>query len=759
MNVLNGKHMIISKAYINFINGRFFSEGLRMTFGIVLPAFLFGYFNQLPVGIAISTGALCISITDSAGPVHHRANGMMFCILIITLVSIITGFTLSSPLFTAIIIFVFGFVFSMLNLYNARVSSIGLSALLIMVLNMQTPLAGSAIFLHAGYLIVGGVWYLIFSLTLNSIKPYKIIQQLSGEFLTSVADYLKTRANFYDDHPDYDATYKSLLLQQIQIQAQQQALNEILFKTRAITKNSTRAGRSLLKIYLDVSDLFESIMSTYQQYEVLHKRFDETGILEEYRKQLIILAEELSEISNAVAAGNASKNNETSTINLAVVSQKFEQLRQNFMTKKNLNDFIGLGRILSNIKGLTEKINGLHYYTHYEKSQRKTMETAYATQNFNEAQNIDPVLFMNNLNFNSNIFRHSLRVGISLLAGYLISIFFNIGHNYWILLTIIVILKPAYSLTKARNKDRLIGTFIGVIIGVVILLIVKNNLALMIIMVVFMAGCYMFIRTKYFISVLLMTPYLVIFFHIIYPSSMTSLLYDRLLDTSIGSAIAFIASLFFVPVWERSTIKKYMEAVTQKNIEYYNKLAINYTGEIVLNREELKLSRQQALTALANVSDAFNRMLSEPKRFQKNVEQVYRFVVLNHILTSHFSALSFYLTENKRIFKSAVFLPVIDNTTKNLHTVNNFLNDMPQDSLTEIDLNLHEHFKKETEPLLETRKNEIAERNFETTTKNRFIETKSIVDQFTFIFNVTIDIKKCVSAFIKEEQVENTSSL
>ena len=744
--------MKISKTYINFINGRFFSEGLRMTFGIVLPAFLLGYFNELPIGIAISTGALCVSITDSAGPVHHRANGMMFCILIISIVSVVTNFTLSSTLLTAFLILVFGFAFSMLSLYNARVSSIGLSALLIMVLSMQTPLTGSTIFLHAAYLTAGGVWYLIFSLTLNSLKPYKIIQQLSGEFLASVADYLKTRASFYDDHPDYDGTYKSLLLQQIQIQAQQQALNEILFKTRAITKNSTRAGRSLLKIYLDVSDLFESIMSTYQQYEVLHKRFDETGILEEYRKQLIILADELHEISTAVAAGNASKSNDASINNLSFINEKFEQLRQSFMNEKNLNDFIGLGRILSNIKGLTEKIGGLHYYTHYEKSQRKTNEAHLATQNFNEAQNIDPVLFLNNLNFSSNIFRHSLRVGISLLAGYLISLLFHIGHNYWILLTIIVILKPAYSLTKARNKDRLIGTFIGVIIGVLILFLVKNNLILMFIMVVFMAGCYMFIRTKYFISVLLMTPYLVIFFHLIYPTAITTLLYDRLLDTSIGSAIAFIASLFFVPVWEHTTIKKYMDAVTQKNIAYYNKLAVNYTKEIVLNKNELKLSQQHALTALANVSDAFNRMLSEPKRFQKNVEQVYRFVVLNHILTSHFSALSFYLTNNKRIFKSAVFLPVIESTNKILLSINEILNGIYVNISTEDSLNIKEHFRTETELLLQTRKTEILERNFETDTKAKFIETKSVTDQFTFIYNVSIDIKKCVNAFIDEEQ-------
>ncbi len=743
--------MINSKAYKNFINGRFFSEGLRMTVGIVLPAFLFGYVDELPIGIALSTGALCVSITDSAGPIHHRANGMLFCTVIITIISIITNFTFSSPILTGLIIFIFGFSFSMLSIYNARVSSVGLSALLIMVLSMQTTLVGSAVFLHAFYLLIGGVWYLIFSLTLNSLKPYKIIQQLSGEYLTGVADYLQTRASFYDDHPDYDTTYKSLLLQQIQIQAKQDALNEILFKTRAITKNSTTAGRSLLKIYLDVSDLFESVMSTYQQYEVLHKRFDETGILEEYRNHLLILANELSEIASAVSAGNASNSNDRSTENLKVIQQRFEDLRQNFMTEKNLNDFIGLGRILSNIKGLTQKITGLHYYTHYEKNQRNSNDTFLTAQNFNEAQTIDPVLFLNNLNLNSNIFRHSLRVGISLLAGFLISLAFHIGHNYWILLTIIVILKPAYSLTKSRNKDRLIGTFIGVVIGVTILFLVKNNLALMAIMVFFMAGCYMFIRTKYFISVLLMTPYLVIFFHLIYPSAVASLLYDRLLDTSIGSAIAFAASLFFVPAWEHTTIKKYMEDATQKNKAYYKKLAFCFTSEALIDKEELKLFRKEVFTALANVSDAFNRMLSEPKRFQKNVEQVYRFVVLNHILTSHFSALSFYLSDDKSIFKSSIFLPVITDTISNLENTNAILNGQLVEASTENILNVKDHFTKETEQLLAKRKMEIAERNLETSTKNKLIEAKSVTDQFTFIYNVSLDIKKCVLAYIDEE--------
>jgi uncharacterized membrane protein YccC len=313
----------------------------------------------------------------------------------------------------------------MLGVYNARVSSIGLSALLIMVLCMQTPLKGTAIFVHSFYLFIGGIWYLCFSLLLHSIKPYKIIQQLSGEFITGVADYLRTRASFYSDHPDYEATYKLLLQKQVHIQTQQIALNELLFKTRAITKNSTKAGRSLLKIYIDVSDLFESIMSTYQKYDVLHKSFDETGILETYRLQLLYLSNELDTIAISVGAGDASTASQANLDNFNSIKEKFEALRKSFMNEKNFYDFIGLGRILNNIKVLTEKINGLHYYTRYEKSQRKNTDTGLDLQKFNEAQTIDAGPFLNNLNFSSNIFRHSLRVCLSLLVGFLISLFFH----------------------------------------------------------------------------------------------------------------------------------------------------------------------------------------------------------------------------------------------------------------------------------------------------------------------------------------------
>lgn len=742
------RSVIETKPYKNFINGRYFSEGIRMTAGIALPAIILGYFDMLDIGVVLSTGALCVSVTDSPGPVHHRLNGMFFCNIIIGIVAVVSYFSFYTEATTGLMILLFGFAFSMLSVYNARVSSIGVSALLIMILCMQTPLQGTDIFLHTLYLVIGGTWYMLFSLLLNTLRPYKIMQQLSGDFITDVADYLKMRSSFYADHPDYENIYRSLLQQQVKVQTQQAAVSEMLFKTRAITKNSTQIGRSLLKIYLDVADLFESIMSTYQQYDVLHQNFDETGILEDYKQQLVILSEELREIGDAVRAGERSVPKDLSGEHLALVRTRFEELRQGFMNESNVKDFISLGRIYNNIRGLTEKIAGLHYYTAFDKKNRINAVTDMDLQQFTEAQNIDPALFFNNLNFQSNIFRHSLRVALSLFAGYLLSLVFNIGHSYWILLTIVVILKPAYSLTKSRNADRLIGTVLGILIGVALLFLVKNDRVLLVIMIIFMCVAYMFIRTRYFISVLFMTPYLVIFFHLLSPGSIRELLTYRIIDTAIGSGIAFLSSLFFVPAWEHTTIKGFMQMMLKSNIDYFNCIAQSFSGSGNAKPEDIKKSRQRTLTALANLSDAFNRMLSEPKRFQKKTEFIYRFVVLNHIITSHFSALAFYLNEQKKVFRSPIFLPATHATTEKLEHAIAMLDDKEVPENTDHD-NAFATLNDETASLLALRKKEIAEGNLETETKKQLIEKRSVIDQFTYIYNLTADIEKNVKAFVK----------
>ena len=129
--------------YKNFFSGRFFSEGLRMTVGILVPALVFNFFGKLEVGILLSLGALCSSIADIPGPVHLRRNGMLVNVFIVGIVSVIMSFSGYHPVVQGAIIFVLGFVFSMFSVYGARVSSIGISGLIIMVLSLDSSTGDS----------------------------------------------------------------------------------------------------------------------------------------------------------------------------------------------------------------------------------------------------------------------------------------------------------------------------------------------------------------------------------------------------------------------------------------------------------------------------------------------------------------------------------------------------------------------------------------------------------------------------------------
>jgi uncharacterized membrane protein YccC len=729
-------------SYKNFLNGRFLSEGVRMTAGIALPALIIGYFGFLSLGIFMSLGALCISISDTPGPVIHRFNGMLFCNIVIVIVYVIVSYAASFYILLGLIILLFGFLFSMLTVYGVRISSIGIAALLIMILSFENPIHGLLIWKNAMYILIGGVWYMLFSLALYTIRPYKIIQQILGDFIIEIGEYLHLRGEFYKEDPDYDKTYQSLLEQQVKIQNQQSLLSDLLFKTRTIIRESTQKGRVLLKIYVDVAELFESIMTGFRDYKILHQQFDDTGILTKMGSHILSLTEEMKAIGLAVKSGLHSSATNNNLGSAKEIRDLFESMRQHYMNKENLDDFISLGRIVSNVQYLTEKIHGLHHYTSYDKKIKKATGDSIDQSNYAEAQDLRPAIFFSNLNFNSNIFRHSIRVTVALLCGYIASLIFHIGHSYWILLTIVVILKPAYSLTKRRNKDRLVGTVLGIVSGAVLLYFIKDKTALLIIMLICMVISYSFIRTNYFIMVLAMTPYLVIFFHFLYPTTLRILLADRVIDTAIGSLIAFVASIFFIPAWEHTTIKSYMVKMLIANLEYYKIIAGAYSSEKKPVLKEFKLVRRNLLTALANVSDAFNRMLTEPKRFQKSATNIHRFVVLNHILTSHFATLSYYLNVKQNLFRSMDLLPVVENTQYSFQSAVHYLQlkegePEPADRYSLNKINEHAMY------LLEKRREEVLLGNLETSTKQELVEVKSVIDQFNYIYNIAEDIAKC----------------
>ncbi len=724
--------------YKNFVNGRFLNEGLRMTAGIILPAFIASAFGLLQTGILISLGALCGSIADTPGPVHYRRNGMFFSNILISLVAIIIGYASHFPFLLAILIFIFGFIFSMLSIYGARISAIGIAALIIMVLNLETKRTGLDVLWYALYIFAGATWYMFFSLALYSLRPYRIIQQTLGDFIIHTGTYLQGRGDFYKPNPDIDKITNNLMEQQVKLLEEQTLVSDLLFKTREFTRESSVMSRGLLKMYVDVAEMFESIITSFQDYHLLHQQFDYTGILPMIHQQIDKLAMELKHIGIEVKSGSPAMPVTTYLEGLDELVDKFEGLRKHDMNENNLEHYVGLGAIIRNLRILTQKVTDLQYYTRFDKKAKKVKDAEEV--NYSAEQKNELFLFFNNFNISSNIFRHSLRVAIALLMGYLISLYFTIGHSYWILLTIVVILKPAYSLTKQRNKARIAGTFLGLMLGFVLVYFIRNDTALLFLLVLLMILTYTFLRTHYFISVLFLTPYLVLFYYFLHPVNLLNLMADRFIDTAIGSVIAYLCSLFLLPLWEQDSILRVLSKMNRAATHYFKIIADGFNNRMPDNKA-IKVARKANFTALANGSGAFNRMLSEPKRYQAGIKEIHRYVALNQLLSSHLASLSYFLYNNSEYFKpvdlepsAKLILDELNNAYYHLEHTPGLVVDTDQAVLNPV----FTHSNK----ILKKRKEEVSIGILETETKKELVATKSITDQFIFIYSLVKDMTK-----------------
>jgi uncharacterized membrane protein YccC len=315
-----------------------------------------------------------------------------------------------------------------------------------------------------------------------------------------------------------------------------------------------------------------------------------------------------------------------------------------------------------------------------------------------------------------------------------------IGRSYWILLTVIVIMKPGYSLSKQRNFERLLGTLIGVGLGWGILFFVKDNTTILVLLAICMIGGYSFVRWKYLVAVIMITLYLLFMFHILEPRDFNVVVRERIIDTGLGCVIGFIASFLLPPIWERERIGDLMQHMIKDIMAYFESVAYVFTGE-AYNKQLSKEKRKSAWVSLANVSDAFTRMLSEPKSKRRDSKDFHGFVVSSHMLVSHLATLSYFADSLKPEYVSEDYLPLIKASVAELTTAEKLLENPSYNVPARTGDNPQALLDKKINALMQTRQQELREGQMEV--KNRYLSFfKSISDQFYFVYKTAQDLQK-----------------
>lgn len=692
-----------------FLFSQHLADGIRITMAIIFPVIILAQFGMMSTGLTIATGAFCTSICDIPGPVDSRRNGMLYGIGFIFLMSLLTGLLNQYDLLMGLLVTLAAFFFSMLSVYGNRASSVGTAALLIMILRMSDLLPLQATITDSLLIIAGAIWYLAVVLIFYRLTPYRPAQRALGDCIHETAKFLQIKSALYNSQSDFEEEYRKLVSQQIIVNEKQDATREILFKNKEILKDPSRTGRLLVLAFADTVDLYEQITATWYDYWQLRERFAATGLLDEVAVIIQKIAGEIDEIGLAIQSNSSFKKQYDLIADLDKLKAKIDALDD------TQNSHLVLKKILVNLRKLGEHADELSNYFSLTISPKGRIRNKTDYSKFVSHNEIEAVVFKNNLHLASGIFRHSLRMTIACVTGFIIAKLMPYGHHsYWILLTIIIILKPGFSLTKERNMQRFAGTIAGGLIGVLILYFIHDRNVLFGIIIFFMISTYTFQRLNYIVMVIFITPYILILFHLL-GLGFLKVAEERLLDTGIACVLSFLASYLLFPQWESVQLDNFLKQVLKANISYLDTLVRLFSG-LPVSSLEYKLTRKEVYVNSANLSAAFNRMLSEPKSKQRHEKLIYEFVVLNHVLSSNIASLSADMfTNEQRIYPREI----ISHAKRSLTTL--------EESLLSLDKNYLPAERKNVQLQLFSK---------EITTE------KQLTEQLDFIYKVTQDINK-----------------
>jgi uncharacterized membrane protein YccC len=237
--------------------------------------------------------------------------------------------------------------------------------------------------------------------------------------------------------------------------------------------------------------------------------------------------------------------------------------------------------------------------------------------------------------------RHAIRASLAIAAGYTIAVSLPWGsHDYWILLTIVVVLRGSLSQTLERRNARVAGTLLGCVLAVGLLSAHPSALALLAIVTVAQAIAHSFAVRRYLITAVAATVLGLVQAHMLNVGvAPIFALFERIADTLIGAALAW-GFCYVLPSWERSQIPALVARTLTAQARHARlALGLGQLQAIDTSPElEWRLARREAYDSLSALVQATQRSLSEPRAVQPPLEPLEHLQAHSYQLLAQLSA-------------------------------------------------------------------------------------------------------------------------
>lgn len=647
-----------------FTDSTNFTKAVIVTLAAVLPVLILSQFGMFEVGFTVAIGVFLAYPADIPSNLSHRAKGLIVASLIVAGCNLIVNILHPFPWLFYPIITLLVFFLSMISVYGQRATMVSFSGLLAVALATGHTRTGWDILTGAGLVFCGGLIYTTISLLFNYLSPHRYTELQLAECLKLTSKYMKLRGDLWTADADRAKIIEKQLHLQVEINTIHENLREVLIRSKSNAGTSNR-NRKMLLVFIYLLEIQELALSTSFDHSKLHEKFrGHSKVLETYQNLAYNLASSLKKLSKSLANRKKYIPKHPLLQNIEALEHAIKEYEQNLGREEASEGVYMLTNMLHYAEKQVEKIKiieralGESVDLKDLKGKDKDLEKFLAPEYY-------PFRTLKeNLGFSSTIFRHSLRLTITIVLGFVIGLIFPLQNVYWILLTIIVIMRPGYGLTKQRSYQRIVGTVTGGIIAFGILSFVYNTTIIGTLAIACMLLGFAFTAINYRIGATFVTIYVVFIYGMLNPDIIHVVQY-RILDTAVGAALAFGANYFFWPSWEFMSQPAFIKKSIEANRDYLNEISVLYNKKGAVPTS-YRLARKNAFIEIGNLMQSYQRMTQEPKSKQKQLQQVYKLAVLNHTLLSSLASLGTYIQSHKTTQASEAFNVVVRTVIKNL---------------------------------------------------------------------------------------------
>ncbi len=615
-----------------FFYSHYFHLGLRFGAGLIGIIWLTLAVADMPTALSVGIGALCTALMDMPSPLRHKFNEMMASVLLCSLVTLLVS--LCAPYFWLLIavLVVLSFFASMMVVYGKKSMPLQLATLFIMTMSMEHHLTPLQALEHAGLFTLGGLAYLAYAMGVSWLLRHRIKQQVLAEALFELAAYIDIKADFYDTRYNLTEQFNKLVRHQAQLADKQQASRDLILRA-----HQNRKDAIVVQVHVCMLDLYELILSTHTDYAQLRVHLADSPALNSLRDLAFKCARDIESVAYDVTRKRASFPEISYEPELDAIEAELAALQRRVDEGKPAQEALAVLRAQRNkVRAIIGMVGELHVA-----SQKAYDSTPFwidaDMQPFLSQQKYELQVMLSHFRMDSPIFRFALRVAMAIAAGLAIGTLLPYSaHSYWIILTIVIILRPSFSMTKQRRSDRIVGTVIGCVVAAIVLTFFNHTAFLLAVLVLATIATPTFVYLRYRYTAIAVSIMILLQMNLAAGGSVNAIS-ERLIDTFIGAFVATVFS-FVLPSWEYRTLPTLIRQVLAANQRYMEASFELLQGKC-RNDFPYRIQRKGLMDSLASLSAALVRMLDEPASKRRAVEDINLFVVQNYLLVAHVAAL------------------------------------------------------------------------------------------------------------------------